>query len=192
MSTAFTSWKEIAAYLGKGVRTVQRWETQLGLPVRRPQKHNKGFVLALPEEIDEWLRSVAAAADFAHGAERGSALRECPDGLRELELDELIRRNRQLRLLLAELRSASRKLQELNESCSRDALRSLTACQQLVLEACCLNAEGELRAGCLDAARAEELRSMCETLRAQLENARLESGEARELPPSLEGPQIYP
>jgi hypothetical protein len=26
-------WKEIAAYVGKGVRTVQRWEKAHGLPV---------------------------------------------------------------------------------------------------------------------------------------------------------------
>ena len=29
------SWKEIAAYLRKGLRTVQRWERTEGLPVRR-------------------------------------------------------------------------------------------------------------------------------------------------------------
>src|SRR6266550_1743785 len=29
------SWKEIAAYLGKGVRTVVRWEKTEGLPVHR-------------------------------------------------------------------------------------------------------------------------------------------------------------
>src|SRR3984885_4315700 len=35
-STVLSSWKDIARYLGKGVRTVQRWERHLGLPVRRP------------------------------------------------------------------------------------------------------------------------------------------------------------
>src|ERR1041385_1511743 len=29
------SWKAIAAYLGRGVRTVQRWEREEGLPVHR-------------------------------------------------------------------------------------------------------------------------------------------------------------
>ena len=29
------SWKEIAAYMGRGVRTLQRWERDLALPVRR-------------------------------------------------------------------------------------------------------------------------------------------------------------
>jgi hypothetical protein len=50
-----TSWKEIAAYLGKGVRTVQRWETELGLPVRRPGSE-RHIVLALPTELDDWAR----------------------------------------------------------------------------------------------------------------------------------------
>jgi len=50
-----TSWKEIASYLGKGVRTVQRWEAEMGLPVRRPgpERH---IVVAFPEEIDNWVK----------------------------------------------------------------------------------------------------------------------------------------
>lgn len=56
MSDVLTCWKEIADYLGKGVRTVQRWEHELGLPVRRPQPHDKNIVIALPEEIDDWIR----------------------------------------------------------------------------------------------------------------------------------------
>jgi hypothetical protein len=49
------SWKEIAAYLGKGVRTVQRWENDLGLPVRRPNGAAKGLVYASPDELERWL-----------------------------------------------------------------------------------------------------------------------------------------
>jgi hypothetical protein len=50
-----TSWKEIAAYFGKGVRTVQRWEQQFGLPVSRPRNSRKGVVFASPDELDRWL-----------------------------------------------------------------------------------------------------------------------------------------
>lgn len=50
-----TSWKEIASYLGKGVRTVQRWEQQFGLPVRRPNERVKGIVHATRHELDRWL-----------------------------------------------------------------------------------------------------------------------------------------
>ncbi len=49
------SWKEIAAYLGKGVRTVQRWETQMGLPVRRLGREGGEIVYALKSEIDAWI-----------------------------------------------------------------------------------------------------------------------------------------
>lgn len=54
-SGVFTSWKEIASYLGKGVRTVQRWEAQFGLPVQRPNAHAKGIVRATKEELDRWI-----------------------------------------------------------------------------------------------------------------------------------------
>lgn len=50
-----SGWKEIAAYLGRGVRTVQRWE-KLGLPVRRPNAHLRSAVLTSTEEIDTWVR----------------------------------------------------------------------------------------------------------------------------------------
>ncbi len=50
-----TSWKEVASYLGKGVRTLQRWETNLGLPVHRPG-NKRGVILVVTEELDEWVR----------------------------------------------------------------------------------------------------------------------------------------
>ncbi|HTR25940.1 MAG TPA: hypothetical protein VMI10_18345 [Terriglobales bacterium] len=50
-----SGWKEIANYLGKGVRTVQRYEGELGLPVRRPAGKPRGSVLAMRAEIDAWV-----------------------------------------------------------------------------------------------------------------------------------------
>jgi len=49
------SWKEVALYLGRGVRTVQRWELDLGLPVRRPRGKSRSAVIALKPELDHWL-----------------------------------------------------------------------------------------------------------------------------------------
>jgi len=49
------SWKEVAGYLGRGVRTVQRWEKDLGLPVRRPRNKTRSAVMAITSEIDSWL-----------------------------------------------------------------------------------------------------------------------------------------
>lgn len=48
------SWKEIAAYLRRDVRTVQRWEHSEGLPVRRLQHSRSGSLYAYAEELDEW------------------------------------------------------------------------------------------------------------------------------------------
>ncbi|MFZ0629825.1 MAG: hypothetical protein WA399_06155 [Acidobacteriaceae bacterium] len=50
-----TSWKEIARYMGKGVRTVQRWEQDFGLPVRRPVGSSKTAILARPGDLDAWV-----------------------------------------------------------------------------------------------------------------------------------------
>lgn len=49
------SWKEIATYLGRGVRTVQRWEQELNLPVHRPRGRERSAVVAFPRELDQWL-----------------------------------------------------------------------------------------------------------------------------------------
>jgi predicted metal-dependent hydrolase len=49
------SWKEIATYMGRGVRTIQRYEARLGLPVRRPSGAPRSAVLAFTNEIDQWL-----------------------------------------------------------------------------------------------------------------------------------------
>lgn len=56
-ASTFTCWKEIAAYMGKGVRTVQRWERQFGLPVQRPYARCKGIVRASREELDHWVNT---------------------------------------------------------------------------------------------------------------------------------------
>jgi TolB-like protein/Flp pilus assembly protein TadD len=48
------SWKEIAAYLGREVRTVQGWEKTEGLPVHRHQHAKQGSVYALKSELDAW------------------------------------------------------------------------------------------------------------------------------------------
>jgi hypothetical protein len=54
------SWKEIAAYLGRGVRTVQRWEQELALPVRRPRGKSRSAVIAFKSELDKWLHQAPA------------------------------------------------------------------------------------------------------------------------------------
>jgi hypothetical protein len=54
--SVLSSWKDIANHLGKGVRTVQRWELERGLPVRRPHGHtSKSAVLLYRDEADAWM-----------------------------------------------------------------------------------------------------------------------------------------
>jgi TolB-like protein/Tfp pilus assembly protein PilF len=49
------SWKEIAAYLRKDIRTVQLWEKKEGLPVHRHAHAARATVYAYPAELDAWL-----------------------------------------------------------------------------------------------------------------------------------------
>jgi hypothetical protein len=83
-----TSWKEIAVYLSKGVRTVQRWE-RLGLPVHRPSV-DAHIIIAFPAEIEEWLRKTPVASSGELGRLQS-------------RLSELESENEQLRQQIAEL-----------------------------------------------------------------------------------------
>jgi hypothetical protein len=49
-------WKEIAAHFGKGVRTVQRWERDMGLPVHRLPGPRGEIVFAFPSELRAWWK----------------------------------------------------------------------------------------------------------------------------------------
>jgi len=51
------SWKEIAAYLNRSVRTVRRWEADEGLPVHRHMHRSLGSVYAFRPEIDAWRQA---------------------------------------------------------------------------------------------------------------------------------------
>lgn len=48
------SWKRIAAYLQRDVRTVKRWEKTEGLPVHRHLHRRQASVYAYEEELDAW------------------------------------------------------------------------------------------------------------------------------------------
>jgi len=50
------SWKAIADYLGREVRTAMRWENEKELPVHRVRGGKRHAVFAYPEELDAWLR----------------------------------------------------------------------------------------------------------------------------------------
>ncbi len=50
------SWGEIASYLGREVRTVQRWERTEDLPVHRHEHKKKSTVYAYAGELDAWIK----------------------------------------------------------------------------------------------------------------------------------------
>lgn len=50
------SWKQIAEYVGRTERTVQRWEQAFAFPVHRPSGKCRSSVMALTQEIEEWTR----------------------------------------------------------------------------------------------------------------------------------------
>ncbi len=55
--TVLQGWKEIAAELDRSVRTVQRWERTLNLPVHKLGKGRVCPVFAFRNEVQLWLRS---------------------------------------------------------------------------------------------------------------------------------------
>ncbi len=82
------SWKEIADYLGKGERTVKRWESERSLPVHHVPGGGHGSVYAFTAELDKWLlrgqiapQENAVAGESGNGAEefRSEAANSFPD-----------------------------------------------------------------------------------------------------------------
>jgi len=69
------SWKEIAAYLRRDVRTVQRWEKKEGLPVYRHLHDKLGSIYAYRNELTDWFntRQQSGAHVAAGGRENGYA-----------------------------------------------------------------------------------------------------------------------
>ncbi len=62
MGETLKSWQEIATYVGKGLRTVQRWEREIDFPVHRVGDSSRA-VMASTDEINEWMRRSQAPAE---------------------------------------------------------------------------------------------------------------------------------
>lgn len=63
VSRFLTGWKQIASYLGKGVRTCQRYEREMGLPIHRPAEKSSASVIAMPAELDTWVTTGSSRAE---------------------------------------------------------------------------------------------------------------------------------
>jgi len=66
------SWKEIAEYLQRAVRTAKRWEKDEGLPVRRVMHRSRASVYAYASELETWLASREPASSVEPEAPRSA------------------------------------------------------------------------------------------------------------------------
>jgi phage terminase Nu1 subunit (DNA packaging protein) len=102
-----SGWKEIASYLGCGIRTVQRWERQ-GLPVKRPPGGKRSRVIVDSEQIDSWVSHTSsgrgAASDVLASIKRARELR----GEVRLAREDLHNKVQALRKEMAALRAKRR------------------------------------------------------------------------------------
>ena len=118
-ASVLNSWKEIGCYLGCAVRTVQRYEKDSQLPVRRLPGKNRGVVIAFPEDLDAWLRyrSTKQVADprprtlevmgTTHDSVNTSAeLRRQSQTLRSEHREEMMRLHEQIGAVLKTIVSA--------------------------------------------------------------------------------------
>jgi|HubBroStandDraft_6_1064221.scaffolds.fasta_scaffold310515_1 hypothetical protein len=81
-TSVIAGWKDIGRYLGKGIRTVQRWECELGLPVRRTHEGPKPGVVAVKAEIDAWVQALGLRDD-----RKANRMRALLQSLRELRAE---------------------------------------------------------------------------------------------------------
>jgi hypothetical protein len=105
-----TSWKEIAEYMRCGVRTVQRYERDLGLPVRRPTGKSRGSVMATRIEIDAWvtagpIRETFKLVRIARNPPTQAQAEKIENGLTEMR-----KLREQMRALRAETRASLQTL----------------------------------------------------------------------------------
>lgn len=59
------SWKEIAVYLSRSVRCVQRWERLEAMPVHRHQHRRGASVYAYRYELDKWWTQAAPWSTYS-------------------------------------------------------------------------------------------------------------------------------
>ena len=92
---------EISSYVGKGVRTIQRWESEFGFPIPRSKPGTKSFVLAIPAEIDAWIQAQQLSDGQLNSVQsERTALYRAVRAL-QAEIRELRSENRQLQRQLA-------------------------------------------------------------------------------------------
>jgi hypothetical protein len=100
-----SGWKEIANYLGKGVRTVQRYEREMALPVRRPAGKPRGSVMVTRAEIDAWVAASPIREAFQLTRSEASSSASVDDAIKS-GVREMNRLRAQMAALRGELRTS--------------------------------------------------------------------------------------
>ena len=110
------SWKEIACYLRREVRTVQLWEKNEGLPIHRHFHKSLGSVFAFRSEIERWKREVTKARTGNETSAAASVI------------------GRSVRVHVLRIANANGQLREWGESIVAKTLRALQEidCERLV------------------------------------------------------------
>jgi len=125
-----SGWKEVANYLGKGVRTVQRYERCFGLPVRRPAGKSRGSVLATKAELDAWvLASPAQEALYLTKPENNSQYALSATAIKK-GLAEMQSLREQMAALRSEVRMSVHLLRE-SILCVREEMDKMSPRQNL-------------------------------------------------------------
>ena len=113
------SWKEIARYVGRGLRTLQRYEAEFGFPVRRVAGRPRTAVMAFTEEIDAWLAQAKCRPATPKTA-NGLSL---PPELKAILAEAAM--NRQHALEIRRVASAQRQMARAQRETVRNAVHKL-------------------------------------------------------------------
>lgn len=119
-----TGWKDIANHLGKGVRTVQRYERELGLPVRRPTSAS-AVVVAITAEVDAWVEACPMRSALRSEQSIPSSGEPAVRALRK-NVEEMRRLRERLQELRGELRYSLEMLRTNIRFVERDAHAELS------------------------------------------------------------------
>ena len=77
-------WKEISNHIERGVRTAQRWEALLGMPVHRPALKDRSAVVAFTDELDGWITRNVLATPDTNGEGRNESLARLHNNMNSL------------------------------------------------------------------------------------------------------------
>ena len=77
-------WKEISNHIERGVRTAQRWEALLGMPVHRPALKDRSAVVAFTDELDCWITRNVLDTPDVNGEGRNESLARLHDNMSSL------------------------------------------------------------------------------------------------------------